>query len=291
MLTALFEQLANGTVIGCIYVLVALGMVLIFGVMQVLNFAHGVMFMAGGYVCHFAFFKLTGSYPASIALSMLALAALGVVLEQAVFRTLRDNIQMQIVASLGLILVIQNGVVAVWGPNALQMRVPSVEAIVRLGSLSFTVQHFVIIGTVTVTVIVLQLFLTRSRLGTAIRATSQNAEAARVVGIDTNRIFLVTFMLGSALAALGGALLGPLFLIFPQMGDLPLLKALTAIVLGGMGSVPGAVIGGLAIGIVEAVSTLFIPTDFRDSVVFGLLILVLLVRPWGLFGVRLRGEA
>jgi branched-chain amino acid transport system permease protein len=247
--------------------------------------------MAGGYVCHFAFFKLTGSYPASIVLSMLALAALGIVLERAVFRPLRDNIQMQIVASLGLILVIQNGVVALWGPHALQMRVPTAETIVRLGSLSFTVQHFVIIGTVAVTIVILQLFLVRSRLGTAIRATSQNADAARVVGIDTNRIFLITFTIGSALAALGGALLGPLFLIFPQMGDLPLLKALTAIVLGGMGSVPGAVIGGLAIGIVESVSTLFIPTDFRDTVVFGLLILVLLVRPWGLFGVRVRGEA
>jgi branched-chain amino acid transport system permease protein len=291
MLTALLEQIVNGAMIGSIYVLVALGMVLIFGVMQVLNFAHGVLFMAGGYICHFAFSKITGSYPAAIVLSMVALAALGLVLEQAVFRPLRDNIQMQIVASLGLILVIQNGVVVLWGPNALQMRVPTAETIVRLGSLSFTAQHFVIIGMVAVAVILLQLFLVRSRLGTAIRATSQNADAARVVGINTNRIFLFTFTMASALAALGGALLGPLFLIFPQMGDLPLLKALTAIVLGGMGSVPGAVIGGLAIGIIESVSTLFIPTDFRDTVVFGLLILVLLVRPWGLFGVRVRGEA
>jgi branched-chain amino acid transport system permease protein len=282
MLTALIEQIVNGTMTGCIYVLV---------VMQVLNFAHGVLFMAGGYVCHFAFFKLTGSYPASIALSMLALAVVGLALERAVFRPLRDNIQMQIVASLGLILVIQNGVVALWGPNALQMRVPAAETIVRLGSLSFTAQHFVVIGTVAATVIGLQLFLTRSRLGTAIRAVSQNADAARVVGVDANRIFVLTFVISSALAALGGALLGPLFLIFPQMGDAPLLKALTAIVLGGMGSVPGAVVGGLAIGIIEAVSTLFIPTDFRDTVVFGLLILTLLVRPWGLFGVRVRGEA
>jgi len=291
MLTALLEQIANGTIIGCIYVLVALGMVLIFGVMQVLNFAHGVLFMAGGYVCHFAFFKITGSYPAAIALSMMALALLGLALERTVFRPLRNNIQMQIVASLGLILVIQNGVVALWGPNALQMRVPAAETIVRLGSLSFTAQHFVVIGTVAATVVGLQLFLTRSRLGTAIRAVSQNADAARVVGVDANRIFILTFVISSALAALGGALLGPLFLIFPQMGDAPLLKALTAIVLGGMGSVPGAVVGGLAIGIIEAVSTLFIPTDFRDTVVFGLLILTLLVRPWGLFGVRVRGEA
>jgi branched-chain amino acid transport system permease protein len=291
MLTALLEQIVNGAMIGSVYVLVALGMVLIFGVMQVLNFAHGVLFMAGAYVCHFAFFKLTGNYPAAIALSMLALGLMGLVLESAVFRPLRDNIQMQIVASLGLILMIQNGVIALWGPQALQMSVPTAQTIVRLGPLSFTAQHFVIIATVAATVILLQLFLTRTRFGTAIRATSQNADAARVVGIDINHVFLFTFTVASALAALGGALLGPLFLIFPQMGDLPLLKALTAIVLGGMASVPGAVIGGLAIGIVESVSTLFIPTDFRDTVVFGLLILVLLVRPWGLFGVRVRGEA
>jgi branched-chain amino acid transport system permease protein len=291
MLTALLEQIINGTMIGAIYVLMALGMVLIFGVMQVLNLAHGVLFMAGGYLCHFAFFKLTGSYPASIALAMVALAAVGLVLERAVFRPLRHNIQMQIVASLGLILVLQNGVVALWGPHALQMRVPAAETIVRLGPLSFTLQHFIIIGTVAATVVLLYLFLIRSRLGTAMRATSQNADAARVVGVDTNRIYVLTFTVASALAALGGALLGPLFLIFPQMGDLPLLKALTAIVLGGMGSVPGAVIGGLAIGIVEAVSTLFIPTDYRDTVVFALLIVTLLVRPWGLFGARVRGEA
>lgn len=291
MLTALLEQIVNGFIIGGIYVLVALGMALIFGVMQVFNFAHGVLFMAGGYVCYFAFSKLTGSYPASIALSMLALGLIGLALEAAVFRHLRNNVQMQIVASLGLILVIQNGVVALWGPQALQMRVLPAQIIVHFGPLSFTAQHLIIIATVAATVTLLHIFLTRSKLGTAIRATSQSPDAALVVGIDTNRIFLFTFAMASALAALGGALVGPLFLIFPQMGDLPLLKALTAIVLGGMGSVPGAVVGGLAIGIVESVSTLFIATDFRDTVVFGLLILVLLLRPRGLFGVTIRGEA
>jgi branched-chain amino acid transport system permease protein len=290
MLTALLEQIVNGLMVGCIYVLVALGMVLIFGIMEVLNFAHGALFMVGGYICHFAFYKMTGSYPASIVLSMLALALIGIVLEAAVFRQLRDNVQMQIVASLGLILVIQNGVVELWGPQALQMSVPTTQLIVRLGPLSFTAQHFIIIATVAVTVILMQLFLARSRYGIAMRAISQNADAALIVGINSNRMFLFTFASASALAALGGALIGPMFLIFPQMGDLPLLKALTAIVLGGMGSVPGAVIGGLAIGVVESLSTLIIPTDFRDTVVFGLLILVLLVRPWGLFGFRVRGE-
>jgi branched-chain amino acid transport system permease protein len=291
MLTALIEQIVNGFIIGGIYALVALGMALIFGVMQVFNFAHGALFMAGGYICYFVFYKLIGSYPVSIALSMFAVGLIGLALEITVFRRLRDNVPMQIVASLGLILVIQNGVVALWGPQALQMRVLPAQIILRLGPLSFTAQHVVIIATVAITVALLHVFLTRSRLGTAIRATSQNPDAAVVVGVDTNRIFLFTFAVASALAALGGALIGPLFLIFPQMGDLPMLKALTAIVLGGMGSVPGAIIGALAIGVIESVSTLFIPTDFRDTVVFGFLILALLVRPRGLFGTRIRGEA
>ena len=290
-LTALLEQIANGSMMGAIYVLVALGLVLIFGVMEVLNFAHGVILMAGGYVCDVLLTRLTGSYPLAVILTMAALALAGVVLERAVFRHLRVNVQMQIVASLGLILMAQNAAVLMFGPNALQVSVPSVQSVVRIGELSFTVQHFVVIAACIAAITVLQVFLHRTRLGTALRATSQNADAARVIGIDADRIYRLSFAVGCALAGLGGALLGPLFLVFPQMGDLPLLKGLTAIVLGGMGSIPGAIVGGFAIGIIEAVSTLFIATDYRDMVVFALLILILLVRPWGLFGVRVRGEA
>lgn len=290
MATAILEQLVNGTMMGSIYVLMALGMVLIYGVMHVLNFAHGVLFMVGGYMAHAYFFNLTGNYPLAILGSMVTLAFIGVVLERTIFRALRDNLRMQIVASLGLILIIQNGVVQIWGPHALQMRPASVETLVRLGPLSFTAQHFIIIGVVLVTVTALYVFLTRTRLGTAMRATSQHPEAAVVVGINPNRVYTLTFLIACALAGLGGALLGPLFLIFPQMGDLPLLKALAAIIIGGMGSVPGAIVGGLGIGIVESLSTLVIPTDFRDTIVFGVLILMLLIRPWGIFGVRVRGE-
>jgi branched-chain amino acid transport system permease protein len=265
-------------------------MVLIFGVMGVLNFAHGVLFMVGGYVCYVFYYRLLGSYPAAVLLATVTLGLVGAGLERGVFRRVRTNVPMQIVASLGLILILQNGVVLLFGPSALQMRVPPVTTLVRFGDLSFTAQHFVIIGTAAVAILLLALFLYRTRLGTAMRAVSQNPEAARVVGVNPDRIHLLGFAIGSALGGLGGALLGPLFLIFPQMGDLPLLKALTAIVLGGLGSIPGAIVGGLVIGIVEALSTLVIATDYRDMVVFMLLILVLLVRPWGLFGVRVRGE-
>lgn len=291
MAQALLEQIINGTMMGSIYMLVALGMVLIYGVMHVLNFAHGVLFMVGGYVCHFFFTQVLDSYLLAILGSMAVLSIIGLALERGVFRRLRDNLRMQVIASLGLILVIQNGVIAIWGPNALQMRITTTDIRVPIGELSFTLQHFLIIGTVGVTVTAIWLFLTRTRIGTALRATSQNAEAAQVVGIDANRMYVASFLIGCALAALGGALLGPLFLIFPTMGDLPLLKGLAAIIIGGMGSIPGAIIGGLGIGIVEAVSTLYIPTDFRDTVVFATLIAVLLLRPQGLFGVRVRGEA
>ena len=133
-------------------------------------------------------------------------------------------------------------------------------------------------------------FLKYSKFGIAIRAASQDRQAAMVVGIPVERIDWITFALGTALAALGGALIGPLFLVFPQMGDVPLVKGLAAILLGGMGSVAGAVVGGMILGVVESVSTLFLPTDYRDSIAFMVMVAILLVRPQGLFGLRMRGE-
>ena len=290
MLEAVLEQLANGAIMGSIYVLVALGMVLIYGVMHVLNFAHGVLFMAGGYLCHFFYTRLTGSYAISIVLSMVTLALFGVLLERAVFRPLRDNLRNQVIASLGLILVIENLVVALWGPNALQMRLPATEVFASAGTLRYSMQQLLVFAVTIVVVALLALFLKRTKFGTAIRAVSQNRQAAFVVGIPVDRVYWITFALGTALAALGGALLGPLFLIFPQMGDAPLIKGLTGILLGGMGSVPGAVIGALIIGMTESVSTVFLPTDYRDSIAFLMMVLILLVRPQGLFGVRVREE-
>jgi branched-chain amino acid transport system permease protein len=291
MAAALLEQAVNGLMIGSIYVLIALGMVLIYGVMHVLNFAHGVLFMVGGYLCHFFFTRLTGSYAAAVLLSMAALAAIGVAIERGVFRLLQGNLRNQVIASLGLILGIENLVIALWGPNALQMRTPATEHLVSLGELRFPLQHLMIIAITAIVVAAMFAFLKWSKLGTALRATSQDRDAARVVGIPVEKVDIASFALGTTLAALGGALVGPLFLVFPQMGDAPMVKGLAGILLGGMGSVPGAVIGGMIIGIAESVSTLFLPTDYRDSIAFAIMVMILLVRPRGLFGVRVRGEA
>ena len=290
MLSAVLEQTINGLMAGSVYVLVALGMVLIYGVMHVLNFAHGVLLMVGAYVCHFFFTRVTGSYIASIAITIVVLALIGIALERAVFRPLQGNLRNQVIASLGLILAIEHLVIAIWGPNALQMKVPATAALVPIGELRFPVQHLLVIGTTLLVVAVLFVFLKTSRFGTAIRATSQDRQAAMVVGIPVERIDWITFALGTALAALGGALIGPLFLVFPQMGDAPMVKGLAGILLGGMGSVPGAVVGGFIIGITESISTLFLPTDYRDSVAFVVMVLILLAWPRGLFGVRVRGE-
>lgn len=291
MTAALLEQVVNGLMIGSIYVLIALGMVLIYGVMHVLNFAHGVLFMVGGYLCHFFFTRLTGSYVAAVLLSMAALAAIGVAIERGVFRPLQGNLRNQVIASLGLILAIENLVIALWGPNALQMKTPATEHLVSLGELRFPLQHLMIIAVTAIVVAAMFAFLKWSKLGTAFRATSQDRNAAMVVGIPVEKVDVASFALGTALAALGGALVGPLFLVFPQMGDAPMVKGLAGILLGGMGSVPGAVIGGMIIGIAESVSTLFLPTDYRDSIAFAVMVMILLVRPRGLFGVRVRGEA
>lgn len=276
---------------GSVYALFAVGMVLVFGVMQVLNFAHGAVFMAGAYICYAVFTWVADSYLVALLAAALGGAAVGLLLERLVFRRLRENLPMQIVASLGLVLMAQNGALLIFGPEAVPIAVPALRRTLQFGELGLTVQQIVILATTAVGMVGLQVFLTRSRLGTAMRAAAQDLQAARVVGIDPARVFALTFALASLMAALGGALLGPLFLVSPGMGDLPLLKGLTAIVLGGMGSVGGAVLGGLAIGVIEAESTLVAPTDYRDLIVFGLLILVLLLRPQGLFGVRLRGDA
>ncbi len=290
MLTALAEQAVNGLMMGSIYVLVALGMMLIYGVMHVLNFAHGALLMLGGYLAYFVFTSLTGNYLLAIVGAVILLIPVGALLERGVFAPLRANLRNQVIASLGLVLVIENLVVILWGPNALQFRVAATQATVALGPLQFALQHLLIIAATAVSIAALFAFLHLTKFGTAMRAVAQNPRAAIVVGIDVEKMHKAAFAISMALAAIGGALLGPLFLVFPQMGDLPLVKGLAGILLGGMGSIGGAVVGGLAIGVTEAVSTLYLPTDYRDAITFAVIVVVLLFRPQGLFGVSTRDE-
>lgn len=290
MAHALIEQVMNGIAAGAIYVAVALGLVLLYGVLRILNFAHGALLMLGGYVCQFVFAYLVDSYVLAVLASVAALIAIGWVLERGVFAPLRDNLQNQVIASLGLVLILQNLVIILWGPTALRFHLAFAHAPVAIGNFQVPFQLLLIVGVVLAGVAVLFWFLRFTKFGIGIRATAQHPSAALIVGIDVDRVHKVAFAIAVGLAALAGALLGPAFLVFPQMGDLPLVKGLAAIVLGGLGSVWGAVIGGFAIGIVESVSTIFIPTDYRDAVAFVAIVAVLLLRPQGLFGIRTRYE-
>jgi branched-chain amino acid transport system permease protein len=181
MSAALLEQVINGLMMGSIYVLVALGMVLIYGVMHVVNFAHGVLFTLGGYFGHFFYTRVVESYVLAIALSIVTLAIIGVLLERGVFRPLAGNLRNQVIASLGLILLLENLVVALWGASALQWKVASADRLVQIGELRFSEHHLGIIVITLALVTALGLFLKFTRFGTAIRATSQSQEAAIVV--------------------------------------------------------------------------------------------------------------
>jgi len=222
---------------------------------------------------------------------MLCIVLLGAAIERLVFRPLRGNMRNQVVAALGLVLVIQNGIILLWGARGLEFRLPTSAILVPIAGTTYSLQQVIIVLLCGAVVAGMYVFLTYTRFGIAMRATSQSPEGALVVGIDVNRMYAVSFAIGSALAALGGALLGPVFLLYPQLGDQPFLKGLAAIILGGLGSVWGTVLGALFIGVVESLSTLVIPSDYRDVVTFAGIILVILIKPDGIFGTRVRGEA
>ncbi len=291
MLELVVQQIINGLMVGSVYILVALGLVLIYGVMNVLNFSHGVLFTLAGYVAHTVYYRVTGDYASSVLASIVCVTLIGAFIERFVFRPLHGNTRNQVVAALGLVLVIQNAIILIWGALGLEFRLPASAILVPIGGSRFSLQQLLVIGVCAFVVAAMYLFLRFSRFGVAMRATSQSPEGALVVGVDINRMYMASFAIGTALAALGGSLLAPVFLLFPQLGDQPLLKGLAAIIIGGLGSVWGAVISALFIGVVESVSTLVISADYRDLITFLAIILVILARPAGLFGARVRGEA
>ena len=290
MIDLVVQQVVNGLVVGSVYILLALGLVLIYGVMNVLNFSHGVLFTLAAYVAHAVFFHVTGNYPLAVLAAVACVVLLGGAIERIVFRPLHGNLRNQVVAALGLVLVIQNGVILLWGAIGLEFRLWTSTVSVPIGGGRFSLQQILVILFCGAAVLALYLFLRLTRYGTAMRATSQCPEGALVVGIDIERMHVVSFAIGSGLAALGGALYAPVFLVFPQLGDQPMLKGLAAIIIGGLGSVWGTVLSALFIGLMESLSTLVISGDYRDVVTFLAIIAVILARPDGLFGARARGD-
>ncbi len=284
---ALLRVLIWGLVIGSLYMLLATGLTLIFGVMKVVNFAHGELMIAGAFTTLLLSHELGLSPYLGVVASMAAVGALGIGIERFGFRWLRGTAKInEVFFSIALILIIQNAVARVFVPRFredAQIRTAYATSVLDLGLITLRYDFVILLALAWGITVGLWVLLLRTRLGRDIRATSQNRVAALLMGIRVERIDTVTFGIGAALAGLAGSLYGIVNPFNPYAGTLPAIKAFAVIILGGLGSVRGAVVGGLLYGVVESVATFILGGTWRDGVAFLLLILVLLFRPQGLF--------
>ena len=282
----LLQILFWGIYAGCIYILLATGLNLIFGVMKIVNFAHGEFLMIGAYVTATVFY-FTGINPYVIILfSMLALIAIGAVVERLCFRPILGTGKLnEIFLSIGLIYIIQNGAAVIWGDEWQSVKSPYEGITVPLGPLTIPLDYIIIMGVTAVILVGLYLFLKETKTGREMRATSQNRKGAMLVGINVERIDVLSFGIGCALAAAAGTLWVVSGQVFnPYMGSIPAVKAFAIIILGGLGSIPGAIVGGLLYGIAENGAAYFLGGVWKDAISFIILIIVLVIRPTGLFG-------
>lgn len=289
----LLQQIINGLTQGSIYALIAIGFALIFGVLGLVNFAHGEVYMVGAFL-GFVFVTVY-HFPilVSLLLAMLGAALLGVIIELIAFRTLRRAPDVApMVCTLGLSVVLQNAAMLGWGAGTQSMPEDSFTfAFFPIFNAQVSNIQLLIFGVAVALMAGLQLVLYKSRIGKAIRATAQNKDAASLMGININRVIAATFALGSALGGAAGVLIGVYYNAFyPMMGFMAGMKAFTATVLGGLTSVPGAVLGGLILGVVENLGAAYISSGYRDMIAFIILILVLLIKPSGLFGRDTQGK-
>ena len=271
-----FQQLLNGLTIGGVYSLVALGLTLVYGILHVPNFAHGAFYMAGAYVAFYLMGSLGLNY-------WLAVAVLSMLAERLVFNPLRNAPPLHdMIAAIGILLFLEAGAQALWGADFHRMSSPYGQ-LVEVFGLTVALQRLLILAGAVLLVVLLHLFLTRTTTGATIVAMAQNRDGAALVGIDATRVTLMVFAISGALAAVAAVLYAPINLVYPAMGHLVITKAFVIIILGGMGSFPGAIVGGLIIGLAEAFGGFYFSTDYKDLIAFVLLVLILSVRPQGLF--------
>jgi branched-chain amino acid transport system permease protein len=285
-LGVILQVLFWGTYAGCIYLLLATGLNLIFGVMKIVNFAHGEFLMIGAYITAsiFAFSGLNPYY--AILVSIGVLSGLGIVIERFCFRPIFGTGKLnEIFLSLGLIYLIQNSAALIWTDELRVIHSPFQNVIISIGPAYLPLDYLIIIMLTIVILVGLYVFLRKTSLGKALRATSQNRKGAMLVGINVERMDIVSFALGSALAAAAGSLWAVSGLVFnPYIGAVPAIKAFAIIIIGGLGSIPGAIIGGFLLGIAENGAAYLLGGVWKDAVSFLILIIVLIIRPTGLFG-------
>lgn len=282
------QQVLNGATIGVMYALAAIGLTLTFGILRVINFAHGEFYMLGAFLSYTVLTLADVGYVQALALAVLVACAVGLVAERVTVRPLRARHHFTVVLStLGLSIFLQNGALAVWGPDPREITLPW-DGPVLVGGLVLSRMRLLALVTGMVLIVGLTLFIRHTRVGMAMRAVARNPDAAALMGVNVPRIYAFTFSVGAGLAAVSGGLLGAIFTIEPTMGEWAVIKAFSVVIMGGLGNVPGAVAGGLLLGIAESLSVGYLPhgVGYRDGIGYAMIILVLLLRPQGLFGRR-----
>ena len=291
-MTLFLSYLINGISLGSVYAIIALGYTMVYGIAKMLNFAHGDVIMIGAYVSFCAMQYMGLPAILSVVLAMAVCTVLGIVIEGLAYKPLRQAPSLAVlITAIGVSYFLQNLALLIWGSTP-----KSFSSVVSIGSITLLEGQLVISGETIVTVlanilimIALTQFTSRTKFGKAMRAVSEDKGAAELMGITVNATISMTFAIGSALAAIAGVLLCSAYpTLQPTTGSMPGIKAFTAAVFGGIGSIPGAMIGGVLLGVIEILGKAYVSTELGDALVFAVLILVLLVKPTGLLGKPMR---
>lgn len=284
------QQLVNGLSLGSIYALIALGYTMVYGIIKLINFAHGDIYMVGAYVAFFATTTLKLSFFPALILAMLVAAIVGMTIERLAYRPLRKAPKIAIlITAIGVSLLLEYGGMLLVTPQPRTFPSLFQTEVYKIGNIIVNSQQIIILAISVVLMIILTYVVHRTKIGKAMRAVSFDTDAAKLMGIDVDRVISITFAIGSSLAAAAGMLVGVYYnSIDPLMGIMPGLKAFVAAVLGGIGVIPGAMLGGIILGVIEAMVSGFISSTFRDAAAFAILIIILLFRPSGLLGKNVR---
>ena len=284
------QQLINGISLGSIYALIALGYTMIYGIIKLINFAHGDIYMIGAYFGFFATTQLGVGFIPAIIIAMAGAAVVGIIIERIAYRPMRNAPRIAIlITAIGVSFLLEYGMILFVSPQPRTFPAVFTPTVYHMGPLVANSQQLVILISAIILMVTLSYIVNSTKAGKAMRAVSFDADAARLMGINIDKVISMTFALGSALAAAGGVLVGVYYnSIDPLMGMMPGLKAFVAAVLGGIGIIPGAMMGGIILGVVEAMVSGFLSSTFRDAAAFGNLILILLYKPAGLLGKNIR---
>ena len=282
------QQILNGVVMGSLYVLVALGLTLIYGVLVQINFAHADIVTVGAFAAYFFMHVLGGNYIVSIFVALIAGGALGWLVNAAIFKPLSSKRSelLPLIATIGVSVMMQNGMLAWLGPVPYAFETPYSNEVIKFGGIYITWQNLLIIVVSTISIGLLYVFMRFSFMGKALRAVAQDRDTAGLMGINQAQVIMLTFVIASAFAGMAGAMLGPILVLTPYAGASVIVKAFAIVIIGGFGNIEGTIIAGLLVGLIESFTTQYLDPGWIDLVVFGLLLATLAFRPTGLIAER-----